>query len=168
MKKILNFLFLVIVSQQAFAQTGLTVGPPRVFFVADAGQGQTQYVDVTNPSKDYTMELAVSLEDWSYSEFGDNVLSPKGSLPMDLADWLSISESFFALAPGETKRLQVNLQVPPQVSYTVSIPVHTAMLFVTQMNPRSGEEKDGANIILAVSDGINIYNLFNLKDREYL
>jgi hypothetical protein len=87
---------------------------------------------------------------------------------MDLADWLSISESFFALAPGETKRLQVNLQVPPQVSYTDSIPVHTAMLFVTQMNPRSGEEKAGANIRLAVRAGIKLYHRFNGKDREDL
>ncbi|HMR18709.1 MAG TPA: hypothetical protein PKA53_05380 [Sphingobacterium sp.] len=166
MKRLLNILFVVFIAPQVFGQTGLTVGPPRVFFVAGAGQGQTQYVDVTNPSKDYTLELAVSLEDWAYSEQGDNVVSPRGTLPTSLASWLSISESLFALRPGETKRLQVNVQVPPHTTYTDSVPVRTAMLFVTQLNPRAGAERDGANIRLAVRTGIKIYHRFIGKDQE--
>jgi len=160
MKRLLTLLFVALLGGQVFAQTGLTVGPPRVFFVSGSGQGQTQYVDVTNPSNDYTLELAVSLEDWAYSEYGDNILHASGSLPTSLAEWVSVSESFFSLGPGETKRLQVNVQVPLEAKYTAEIPVRTAMLFVTQMNPRIGEEKSGANIRLAVRTGIKLYHRF--------
>lgn len=163
MKTVLYFVFFfcTCIVYTTFGQTGLTVGPPRVFFVVDAGQSQTQYVDVTNPSKDYTLELAVSLEDWEYSELGDNIIKPKGSLRTSCADWLSISETFFALRPGESKRLQVNMQVPKEVAYSDATPVHTAMLFVTQLNPRAGAEHDGANIRLAVRAGMKVYHRFN-------
>lgn len=168
MKRLFILLFVVFLTGEVLAQTGLTVGPPRVYFVAGAGQGQIQYVDVTNPSKDYTLELAVSLEDWAYSEYGDNMLSPRGTLPTSLAEWVTVSESFFALGPGETKRLQVNVQVPQDAAYTDAAPVRTAMLFVTQMNPRIGEEKAGANIRLAVRTGIKLYHRFVGQERADL
>lgn len=170
MRSVFSILFVLIglFVQEAVAQTGLTVGPPRVFFVAASGQGQTQYLEVHNPSKDYTLELAVSLEDWVYSEHGDNILSPAGTLPTSMADWVSVSETLFALAPGETKRLQVNLQVPTDVSYLDSIPVHTAMLFVTQLNPRAGAERDGANIRLAMRTGVKLYHRFTGNVKEDL
>lgn len=151
-----------------YAQTGLTVGPPRIYFVADGGQSQTQYVDVTNPSKDYTLDLAVSYEDWAYSEMGDNVLSPKGSLKTSCADWLVVSEPFFSLKPGETKRLQLQMHVPADTRYSEDIPVHTTMLFITQLNPRISEEREGANIRLAVRSGIKIYQRFNGRSRADL
>lgn len=169
MKKVLLLSLLALAAiTTAIAQTGLTVGPPRVYFVADAGQGQTQYIDVTNPSKDYTLELGISFEDWSYSEYGDNVLSEKGSLPTSCADWISVSETYFSLKPGESKRLQLNMQVPSDAKFTSDVPIHTTMLFVTQLNPRAREEREGANIRLAVRSGIKIYHRFNGREQPDL
>lgn len=153
----------ILTFTMGYAQTGLTVGPPRVYFIADGGQTQTQYVDVTNPSKDYALDLAISFEDWAYSPTGDNVLSPKGSLITSCANWLSVSETFFALKPGETKRLQLQMQVPQNKEYSAAVPVHTTMLFVTQLNPRVSEEREGANIRLAVRSGIKVYQRFNAR-----
>ncbi|TDQ73401.1 fimbrial biogenesis chaperone [Sphingobacterium yanglingense] len=167
-----HYLFILLLSlftiPLGYAQTGLTVGPPRIYFVADAGQNQTQYVDVTNPSKDYPLDLAVSFEDWAYSAIGDNVLSPKGSLKTSCADWLTVSEPFFSLKPGETKRLQLQMSVPANKSYSDALPVHTTMLFVTQLNPRVSEEREGANIRLAVRSGIKVYQRFNGRSRADL
>ncbi|ERJ61403.1 fimbrial biogenesis chaperone [Sphingobacterium paucimobilis] len=160
-----TFLLNTFIFLSGNAQTGLTVGPPRVYFVADGGQNQTQYVDVTNPSKDYPLDLAVSFEDWEYSVLGDNVLGPKGSLKTSCADWLTVSEPFFSLKPGETKRLQLQMSVPVSKKYTEELPVHTTMLFVTQLNPRISEEREGANIRLAVRSGIKIYQRFNGRSR---
>src|SRR5690606_13235575 len=140
-----------------YGQTGLTVGPPRVYFVGEPGSSMVQFVDVTNPSKDYTLELAVSYEDWSYSETGDNQLFQAGTLSNSCANWLTISEPFFALAPGESKRLQLNMKVPESLG-AESPSVHTTMLFVTQMNPRASTRQEGANIRLAVRSGIKIYH----------
>jgi len=119
-----------------------------------------------NPSRDYTLELAVSLEDWMYDGYGQNVLKPKGTLANSCAAWLSVSETSFALAPGETKRLQVNMQVPEDVAYTDSLPVHTAMLFVTQLNPREGNDgQAGTAIRLSLRSGVKVYHRFNGRDK---
>lgn len=164
MKFLLSSLAFLSCCLTAWAQTSLTVGPPRVYFVADAGVGQSQTVDVTNPSKDYTLELAVSLEDWKYSLYGDNLLHPPGTLPTSCSSWLSVSEPFFSLGPGETKQLNLNMQVPPHIQFNDSVPVHTAMLFVTQLNPKQGPDKDGANIRIALRSGIKIYHRFTARN----
>lgn len=156
-----NIGLIILIILSAFstlsAQTGLTVGPPRVYFIGGPGASMVQLVDVTNPSKDYSLELAVSYEDWSYSPTGDNQLFPAGTLANSCAEWLTISEPFFALAPGESKQLQLNIKVPDTLSAN-SQSVHTTMLFVTQMNPRANGQQEGANIRLAVRSGIKIYH----------
>lgn len=70
------------------------MGPPRLYFVSNSGQNQSLSVEVTNPSKDYTLELAASMEDWEYNEYGDNILKPKGTLKTSCANWVSVSEPF--------------------------------------------------------------------------
>ncbi len=164
MKHIVFSVLFLCIMLAGYSQTGLTVGPPRLYFVGDAGQTQTQFLDVTNPSKDYTLELGVSFEDWAYSVYGDNVLSPKGTLATSCADWLSVSESYFSLKPGESKRLQLNMQVPQNAKFSADVPVHTTMLFVTQLNPRAREKQEGANIRLAVRSGVKVYHRFNGRE----
>ncbi|QBQ40077.1 hypothetical protein E2P86_02480 [Sphingobacterium psychroaquaticum] len=168
MKKIATVLFFLLISLSTFAQTGLSVGPPRLYFVSNSGQNQSLSVEVTNPSKDYTLELAASMEDWEYNEYGDNILKPKGTLKTSCANWVSVSEPFFALKPGESKRLQVNIMVPPNVVYQDSLPVHTAMLFISQLNPKEGNQREGANIRIAVRSGVKIYHRFTGMDKPDL
>src|SRR5690606_33830782 len=129
MIRILHLLtFFLLFSTSLLGQTGLTVGPPRVYFVGgSAGSNMMQYVDVTNPSKDYPLELAISYEDWKYSELGDNQLYPAGTLENSLANWLTVSESYFSLAPGETKRIQLNINIPSNLTSS-NIPVYASML----------------------------------------
>jgi len=160
MKHITFFLYSLFFLHFAQAQTGLTVGPPRLYFTANSGQNQSELLEVTNPSKDYTLELSVSFQDWEYSEYGDNVLAQAGTLSNSCAEWISVSEPFFMLNPGETKQLTVNLQVPSAFVYTDATPVHTAMLFVTQLNPKEGQDRDGANIRVAVRSGVKVYHRF--------
>lgn len=138
------------------AQTGITIGPPRVYYTIGPGQSQSEKVLLSNPSKDYTLELGVSLSDWEYNEFGDNQVYDAGTLASSCANWVTVSESFFSLAPGESKEIDVMMSVP-QGHVNDTVPVHTAMLYVTQLNPRDGVDQDGANIRIAVRTGIKLY-----------
>ncbi|QBR13625.1 hypothetical protein [Sphingobacterium sp. CZ-2] len=166
MKSIHIFCLVVIIGiQGAWSQTGLTAGPPRIYFVSGAGQEQFQFVEVSNPSSDYELQLAISFEDWSYSELGENQLSNSGSLPNSCSDWLSVSEGYFSLKPGESKRIQLRMKVPPISSIDSATSVHTAMLFITQMNPRARQDRDGANIRLAVRSGIKVYHRFPAREQ---
>jgi len=139
-----------------YGETGISISPPRVYYVIGPGQSQTEKVVVSNPSRDYPLELAVSFEDWAYDTYGDNLMYPAGTLATSCAAWLSVPEAYFSLAPGESKEIDVQMTVP--VGYqNDTIPVHTAILYVTQLNPRDGVDQQGANIRIAVRTGIKLY-----------
>ncbi len=142
---------------RAHAQTGISISPPRVYYVIGPGQSQTEKVVVSNPSKDYSLELAVSFEDWAYNAYGDNVMHQAGTLATSCAAWLSVPEAYFSLAPGESKEVDVQMTVPANHLRNDSVPVHTAILYVTQLNPRDGVDQQGANIRIAVRTGIKLY-----------
>lgn len=144
---------------QTKAQTGISISPPRVYFVIGPGQSQTEQVVVSNPSKDYPLELAVSFEDWNYSAYGDNQMYQAGTLNTSCASWISVPEAYFSLAPGESKEINVQMTVPANYRND-TVPVHTAVLYVTQLNPRDGVDQQGANIRIAVRTGIKLYQRF--------
>lgn len=140
----------------SYAQTGISVSPPRVYFETSPGQTATEKVSVTNASKTTVLDLSVSLGDWFYDEKGSNVVLPADSLRNSFAKWVTISEgSYFSLKPGETKDLTVNVAVPAGLN--PDIPAYTALLFVTQMNPVDDVNAQGSQIKLSVRSGIKLY-----------
>lgn len=155
--KIILFFFLLCSAQIVSAQTGITIGPPRVFYNIGPGQSQIEKVFVTNPSKDFRLELGVSLEDWDYNKFGENQLYAPGTIPNSAAPFVVISEPYFSLGPGETKEMDIQLMVPANYVKNDSVPVKTVMLFVSQLNPRDGVDEQGSNIRIAVRTGIKLY-----------
>lgn len=140
------------------AQTGLSVTPPRVYYETNLGENGTQEITVSNVSKSNTLDLAISMGDWEYDAKGNNTMFPADNLATSCASWVSIQEdqNYFSLQPGESKKIAISLTVPQTLSE--DIPVHTAMLYVTQMNPIDDVSKDGANMKISVRSGIKIYH----------
>ncbi|MHA6727004.1 fimbrial biogenesis chaperone [Chryseobacterium sp. A301] len=152
----LVFLFVPFITQ---AQTGITVGPPRTYFISAPGESQTKKILVSNPSKTGTMNLTVSFNDWSYDLQGGNVMVDSGTLPTSLSGWLTIMpQTFFTLAPGESRELEITLTAPtPSAPFE---PVHTTMLFITQTNPSDSFNEKGAMVKVAVRTGVKIYHQY--------
>ncbi|MCD8539816.1 MAG: hypothetical protein LRY55_08665 [Leadbetterella sp.] len=141
---------------RSHAQTGISVSPPRIYFETGPGRTATEKVSVTNASKATVLDLSVSLADWAYDERGGNLILPADSLKSSFAKWVTVSEgSYFSLKPGETKELTVNVAVP--AGLVTEIPVYTALLFVTQMNPVDDVNAQGSQIKLSVRSGIKLY-----------
>ena len=148
---------LFVASSKVNAQTGLSVSPPRTYFTLDAGQSETKKILVSNPSATTTLELSVSFNDWEYDKDGNNVMADAGVFSNSCAGWLDIlPQSFFSVAPGASYELEVRMRVP--ASLPDSVPVHTCMLFITQINPTDGVNEQGANIKIAVRSGVKIYH----------
>jgi len=151
----LLFLFLMI---QISAQTGISVSPPRVYFESAAGSSSTQKITVTNVSAKNTLDLAVSLGDWDYDEKGENMMYAAGALKNSCASWINIKkdDNYFSLAPGERKELEVTLTSPKVNQDKLS--AHTAVLFVSQMNPVDDIDNKGAKIKVSIRSGIKIFH----------
>ncbi len=156
MKTITLLLALLASAQVMRAQIGISTSPPRLYYTLSPGKSQTQRILVSNPSKDYALELGVSLNDWRYSPSGENLLYRAGTLPSSCASWVSIPEAFISLAPGESRHIDVQMTMPEDY-HNDTVSVHTAMLFITQLNPGDGKDETGANIRIAVRSGIKLY-----------
>lgn len=157
MKKRLFPLFAVAIPLFTLAQTGITVSPPRTYFESRTGEAQEKKILVTNPSKTSALNLTVSFSDWQYNQLGDNLITEPNTLDNSMVSWISIMpQSYFTLAPGETRELSVHVTPPPLTDR--SEPVHTAMMYITQTNPTDGVNEQGALIKVAVRTGVKIYH----------
>jgi len=146
----------------AYAQTGISVSPPRTYFTLGAGKSESKKILVSNPSKTNTLELSVSFNDWEYDSLGNNVIAEAGKLKTSCASWIDIlPQSFFSIAPGASHEIDVRMNVPENLDD--SVPVHTAMVFITQINPTDGVNEQGANIKIAVRSGVKIYHRNSVK-----
>lgn len=156
--RLLVTVLLISVTIPGISQTGISVSPPRLYFESGPGESTTRTFTVSNVSRSNTLDLAISYSDWKYDRFGDNMMLPPDSLDNTCASWLSISkeDNFFSLKPGEKKEIRLTLTVPEHID--VNIPVHTALLFVTQMNPIDDVNREGANIKVNVRSGIKIFH----------
>ncbi len=155
-RKFSTILLLVLGCTTVHSQSGISVSPPRNYFTVAAGQSESKKILVSNPSKTTRLDLAISLNDWSYDPYGSNLIHDAGILPNSCANWISIlPQSYFSLAPGETHEMELIVSPPPSTSD--HIPVHTAMLYITQINPEDAVNEHGANIKVSVRTGIKIY-----------
>jgi hypothetical protein len=167
MKRILYLLFswaIIGMSQNLMAQAGMTVSPGKLYYKLAPGGNATQKIVVSNPNN-RDLEIGLSMNDWDYDSLGNNQTFDAGTLKTSAAEWVRVMPgSYFTLKPGEKRELEVILSVPANVS--TEIPVHTAMLFLTQLNPGDGRASDGTSIKVSVRMGIKIYHSFEQSDKR--
>ncbi len=157
MRYLCIFLFSLTLSKGLLAQTGISVSTPRVYFQGKAGETVTQKITVRNVSEKSQLELALSLQDWTYNDLGENIVLPPDSLPISFVNWVTVSEgSYFSLKPGEEKELHLNVTVPADLDQK-NTDVKTALLFVSQMNPSEDVDSEGTNIKISVRSGVKLY-----------
>lgn len=148
-----------------FAQTGISVSPPRTFFQMNPGESEIKKLLITNPSPVHDLDLSISIHDWHYDAEGSNVVREAGSLNNSCANWISIlPSSIFHLKPNESTEIDLLMKVPEDLDADPQ--VHTVMLYITQLNPTDALDSQGANIQVAVRTGVKIYHR-DRSPREY-
>lgn len=166
MKKfILALTFLASISY-AHSQAGISVSPGRLYYKLAAGATGSQSATVTNPT-DRDVEIGVSFSDWEYETSGNNTLAPANTLPTSCTNWIQIQPaSYFVLKPGESKNVEVIFKVPANAD--ASVPVHTGMIFFTQLNPGNTVDEKGASIQVTVRMGVKVYHSFVQQETPVL
>lgn len=150
-----------------YAQVGVSVSPPRVYYTLDPGESGTQRILVTNISKQHSMDLSITFGDWRYDDYGNNVMLPPDTLKNSCVSWLSVlSGTYLTLGPGESREMELTMTVP--IGINTSENVQTAMLYVTQMNPVDGVDAKGAAIKINVRQGIKVYRRGSVPEKKQL
>lgn len=153
---LLSLLSMLLLMPEVFSQSGLSVSPPRTYFTLNEGETEIKTLLVSNPSKTSTLELAVSFNDWEYDEKGNNVIKNPGELETSCVNWINVlPESYFILEPGASYELQLQMNVPEQISQNS---VHTTMMYITQINSEDAINEQGANIKISLRTGVKIYH----------
>lgn len=163
MKKLLTF-FASILTYTTFAQAGLTVSPGKLYFYENSKIPVTQKVSITNPTTK-TLEIGVSINDWNYDKSGSNHIADFNTLKESCSPWIQITpNTFFTIEPNSTKEVEVVLTIPEVLD--PSNPVHTSMLFFTQLNPGDSVDEKGASIKVTVRMGVKVYHAKENTDGE--
>lgn len=137
----------------SFGQAGITASPSRLYF--KPGEKQEQIITVVNPSASKNLDVGISMNDWQYDSLGNNVVTAGGELDNSCAKYVKILPSnFFTLGPSESKTITVSVSGVPQEE---GVPVHTAMLYLTQLNAGDGVNATGAAIKVTVRMGVKLY-----------
>jgi len=158
MKKSLFIFFTVLFTVALQAQAGISISPARLYYKLATGASGKQTVNVTNPTEK-ELEVGVSFSDWEYEPSGNNRIVDAKTLATSCSDWIQIlPSSYFVVQPGETKQVEVAFKVPATADSKV--PVHTGMIFFTQLNPGKSTDQNGAAIQVTVRMGVKVYHSF--------
>lgn len=155
MNKLFTFIAFIF-TFSCFSQAGLTVSPGKLYFYDNNKLPKTQKVSITNPTNK-TLEIGVSISDWNYTKEGSNNITEFNKLKESCSSWLQVlPNTFFTIEPYATKVVEVVLNTPDNIN--PNIPVHTSMLFFTQLNPGDSVDEKGASIKVTVRMGVKVYH----------
>ena len=111
LKRNIAILFLTLAGTLVYGQSA-SVSPSRLYFNAETGQTQVRRITVTNNSET-PQSFTISFADFSSpGTDGKTELEEPGQNPHSASNWLSASPSLLELAAGESRDVEVILQVP--------------------------------------------------------
>jgi hypothetical protein len=165
MYRIPGFLLLLVVTRfPLLAQVNINTSPARLYYTTAAGSSSTQHISIANRGNKQ-LELVVTVSDWAYDSLGNNHFYDTGMLPTSCAGWITVKPGpYISLDPKEQTVITVTMK-PPLAADTSTIPVRTAMVFLTQLNPSAPAPSSGASVKIALQVGTKIYHSFSEKNR---
>lgn len=104
---VLVFLFSAIFS---IAQD-FEVAPVQLYFNAEPGESQVKVLTIKNHSSEKT-SFILNISDFEISTAGQKEYKPANSTKKSIANWLSISPSFFDLEPNAERQVSISVQPP--------------------------------------------------------
>ena len=108
--KFLSIIFFLVSLSQVLAQD-FEVAPVQLYFSANPGESQTKTVTIKNHSGQKASYI-LSAGDFTVSSDGNKQFKPANSTKNSIANWMSISPSFFDLEPNAERQVSVSVQPP--------------------------------------------------------
>jgi len=133
------------------------IAPTRMDFNLEPGQNGVMVLNVTNHS-DKKRNYITVLNDWTIEESGNiNYLNP-GTTERSCTEWVTVTPSFFELAPNESKKINVLMKVPLS---EIANSTKWAMLFVQEVIEKfetiGGDKTTSAGITVNPSIGVYVF-----------
>ncbi len=151
MKRSLIFTFsllLLIAAGKSLRGQSASVSPSRLYYDVPLGEYKTQSVKVTNNSQQ-AQAFQISFADFeSPGVEGKTKMMKPGESEHSCSQWLSANPSFFELQPGESKDINILMQVPNTAEANKA-------KWATMMVKLARERKDDQSMSEGYGFGIN-------------
>lgn len=144
--------------------TGLSVSPSTLHFNLTPGKSKSMEVKIKNDTKKKYVFQA-NFSDFVMGTNGKPVGQENGSNRFGLSQWANISPAYLELEPGETKKVQVTINVPDGAEYN-----HAAwtVLMLDEVTKRAPLNVNGSGNTIALgitpSVGFGVYIYQNPPD----
>lgn len=87
------------------------VAPVQLYFNANPGESQVKLVTIKNHAAEKTSYI-LSISDFEVTSTGEKTYKPANSTKKSIANWVSISPSYFDLEPNEERQVSISVQPP--------------------------------------------------------
>lgn len=87
------------------------VAPVQLYFNAEPGESQVKIITIKNHSSEKT-SFIMNVSDFEISSNGVKEYKPANSTKKSIANWMSISPSFFDLDPNAERQVSISVQPP--------------------------------------------------------
>jgi P pilus assembly chaperone PapD len=138
---IIALTLLILLPSATSAQTGIKVWPTKVELAINRGETTESAINVQNQGSE-TIRVRAYVMDFSIHKDGNYAFSEPGHESYSAAKWLSLNETEFDLAPGESNEIDVTIAVPAAVEPGG----HYAALFVETVPVAASE---GVSVLIA-------------------
>ncbi|MFA6923980.1 MAG: DUF916 domain-containing protein [Bacteroidales bacterium] len=142
-----------------YKNMGVAVSPAHLNFSLRPGASKTQQIKITNDTKKKN-KFQLNFKDFDMNENGKTIFIDAGKGKYSLSKWVTISQTFVELEPGEEKKIDVTVNIPAtDDGYKAA----WCILMVNQQEEKKdidvkGNEKTIAfGVIPLISFGIYIY-----------
>ncbi len=157
-KKVFTSILLINICGCALAQTGFGVSPTKLFFKQPGGQTETQTITISNNTSG-NFVLVCSFNDWRRDTTGQKKFAAPGEVFANgISKYLKVVPDQLALGAGETKTIDVTLQLPPGDDSVTT----AAMLYLVQRNTNTLEQVDKnkvqTNFKYSLKVNVQVYN----------
>ncbi len=150
--------WMVFVVAGLWAQSA-SVSPSRVYYNAEPGQSQVRQLTITNNS-DTPQNFTISFSDFaSPGTDGKTELMESGESEFSASPWLSASPSLVELQPGESRDVDIILQVPdnPEARRVVWSSALVRLARERTADPSLGEDAMGFGIMHTFQFVVHIF-----------
>jgi len=110
MRIIIAILAIQLISLMGYSQD-FEVSPVRLFFNAEPGSSQVKTIVVKNHGNS-TNSFLLSVTDFALNSEGQREYAPANSHKRSISNWMTISPTFFEIAPNGEQQISVSVQPP--------------------------------------------------------
>lgn len=152
MKKILFFLFSILMFGGQLTAQQFEVAPIDLDFSANPGENETKIITVKNHGNE-RQSIVLSLQDYLVYKNGKRKLLSPGASKNSIAQWITLNPSYVELNPNQSQTVEVTLQAPND-DYTSKWGV---------LNFTTAKEQTSFEADKELSAGINIYGRISVE-----